>query len=75
VFIQMGIKKSIILDVSPSSTIEDIKYQYQQLLGIPYGSQRLYFAKEQLEDHKTLRDYNISENATIHCTMRLTGSK
>ncbi|KAF8244498.1 ubiquitin, minor isoform, partial [Wilcoxina mikolae CBS 423.85] len=75
IYMKNIMKQTTLNDVSSSTTIEDIKYQYQESQGTPYGSQRLYFAGELREDHKTLRDYNISKDATIHCTMRLTGGK
>jgi ubiquitin len=74
-FVKTLTGKTVSIEVEEGESIEDVKAKIAEKEGIPPEQQRLIFGGQQLQDSKTLDDYNVGDDATLHLVLRLRGGR
>jgi len=72
-FVKTLTGKTVSIEVEEGESIEDVKAKISEKEGIPPEQQRLIFGGQQLQDSKTLDDYDVGDDATLHLVLRLRG--
>ena len=71
IFVKDLSNQTFIIHFDSSDSIMDIKIKIEETTGIDIDSMRLIFQGKQLEDNRTLVDYNIEKGSILHLVLRL----
>mmetsp|Transcript_22619 Transcript_22619/g.45947 ORF Transcript_22619/g.45947 Transcript_22619/m.45947 type:complete len:344 (+) Transcript_22619:149-1180(+) len=74
-FVKTLTGKTVAIEVEEGESIEEVKAKIAEKEGIPPEQQRLIFGGQQLQDSKTLDDYDVGDDSTLHLVLRLRGGR
>ena len=66
IFVKIDDGKTIALEVSPMDTIDNIKMKIQDKEGLSPDSYTLQYNRKEVEEGRTLNDYDIKNESTLH---------
>lgn len=70
-----SIRGDTITMVEASSSVDGVKERLAEIEGVPVEHQRLIYGAKELESGRSLADYNVQADATLHLMLRLSGGK
>ncbi|KAM3279965.1 hypothetical protein ACQJBY_047006 [Aegilops geniculata] len=73
IFVKTPTGKTVTLEVESTDTVGDVKAKIQREEGMSQEQQRLIFGGKPLEDERSLAEYNVNKDSTLHLLLHLPG--